>query len=228
MPGVATALWVIMTVTVIGGAAVLGSRADAWTLVLGFCYVLLVGFVVQATVFAPVGGGIQGRHLLPVFALLPVLAGVVLHERVTAVGFAAGPADGPPGDDAGMAARRRLYGFVGVIAGGVQLFAILVNARRYSVGVDGPIWFLPTAQWAPRFGWVPWLLVAVVAAAGLTVLVYRSGLPESRSVLPDGAPTRSVVPDGAPTRSAGPDQPPSPTSPDVDTAGARGTVAESR
>lgn len=175
LPGPAIALWVVITIIVIGGAAVIGSRADAWTLVLALLYLLLVALVVQGTVFTPVQSAIQGRHLLPMFSLLPLLAGVVMHERISEL--------------AGAQARRRLYGMVGVVAAGVQLFAILYNARRYAVGIDGPVWFLPTAQWAPRFGWVPWLLLAIVAAAGLVVLIYRSGLPDRLPLVPDGVPT---------------------------------------
>ena len=163
LPGAVMALWIVLTVSVIGAAAIIGSRADAITLVLGFLYVCLVGYVVQGTVFAPIQGAIQGRHLLPTFSLIPILAGVVLHEKVSGEALAGG--------------RRRLFGFVGVVVGAVQLFSLLINARRYAVGVDGPAVFLSAAQWAPCGGWLPWLLIALVAALWLIVVIYRSGLP---------------------------------------------------
>ncbi len=128
---------------------------------LGFLYVCLVGYVVQGTVFSPIGGGIQGRHLLPAFSLLPILAGVVLHEKVSVAG-----------------GRRRLFGFVAVVVGAVQVFSVMVNGRRYAVGVDGPAVFLAEAHWAPRGGWLLWLLIALAAGVWLAVVIYRSGRPE--------------------------------------------------
>jgi len=178
LPGAVIALWILLTVTVIGAAAVFGSRADSITLVLGFLYVCLVGYVVQGTVFTPIGGGIQGRHLLPAFSLLPILAGVVLHEKVTVTG-----------------GRRRLFGFVAVVVGAVQAFSVMVNGRRYAVGVDGPAVFLADAHWSPRGGWLLWLLIALALGIWLIVVIYRSGLPESTTGAP---PADGAQPEGSP------------------------------
>ena len=161
LPGLVIAMWILLVVAVVGAACFLGSRADAWTLVLSFLYVCVVGYVIQATVFAPIASGIQGRHLIPAFVIVPILAGVVLSEHF------AGPAT--------VRARRRLFLFVGVIVGFVQGFSIMFNARRYAVGWDGSVWFLPHALWAPRFGWLPWLLLTLVAAVGLGVVIVLSG-----------------------------------------------------
>ena len=164
LPGLVVALWIVAAVTLVGSAVVLGGRADAWTLMLSQLYLCVVGYVVQATVFTPIQAGIQGRHLLPAFVLVPILAGVVLQERLS----------GPESAQA----RRRLFGFMAVVVGFVQLFSVLMNARRYAVGIEGPVWFLPTAAWAPRFGWLPWLLVAVAAAVGLVWMIIWSGRGE--------------------------------------------------
>ena len=181
LPGLILTLWIVATVTLIGSAVLLGRRADAWTLMLSLLYVCVVGYVVQATVFTPIQAGIQGRHLLPVFALVPILAGVVLQERLADF-------------DSGQA-RRRLFGFVAVVVAFVQVFAILVNARRYAVGIEGPIWFLPTAKWAPVFGWLPWLLIAVAAAVGLAWMIIWSGRvePVPPAVVEDGPVHADVV-----------------------------------
>lgn len=175
LPGAVIALWILLAVSIIGAAAIFGARADAITLVLGFLYVCLVGYVVQGTVFSPIGGGIQGRHLLPAFALLPILAGVVLHEKVSVAG-----------------GRRRLFGFVAVVVGAVQVFSVMVNGRRYAVGVDGPAVFLAEAHWAPRGGWLLWLLIALAAGVWLAVVIVRSGRPEPITAIGiDGEPVGS-------------------------------------
>ncbi len=181
LPGPAIALWIVATVVVIGGAAVIGRSQDSWTLLLVLLYAVVVGFVVQATVFAPVQGGVQGRHLLPVFSLLPILAGVVMNERLS------GELGGRP--------RRRLYVFVAVVAATMQLFSIVFNSHRYAVGEDGPVWFLGSEQWAPRFGWLPWLLLAAVASIGLAVVLIRSGRePQPRLIGEPGlAPEAEVT-----------------------------------
>jgi hypothetical protein len=50
----------------------------------------------------------------------------------------------------------------------VVLVGLYLNAKRYAVGLDsGRAWFVPEAQWAPPFGWYPWLVVTV---AGVVLL----------------------------------------------------------
>ena len=46
--------------------------------------------------------------------------------------------------------------------GFVQLVAWWTNARRFAVGMRGPRWFLPSAEWSPPLGWWPWLVLAIV------------------------------------------------------------------
>jgi hypothetical protein len=50
----------------------------------------------------------------------------------------------------------------------VQIGAWLGNARRQSVGVDGPLWFVSHSQWTPPWGWWPW--IALVLAGGLLLV----------------------------------------------------------
>ena len=64
-------------------------------------------------------------------------------------------------------ARQVFVPFV-LIAGFVQLVAWWTNARRFAVGIRGPRWFVPSAEWSPPFGWWPWLLLAL---AGVGVLI---------------------------------------------------------
>jgi hypothetical protein len=54
-----------------------------------------------------------------------------------------------------------------LVGGFVQLVAWWTNARRFTVGIGGPRWFLPAAEWSPPLGWWPWLLLAIAGACFL-------------------------------------------------------------
>jgi hypothetical protein len=108
--------------------------------------------VVYATVFFPIGYSLQGRHMLPFFMIGPLLAGVVVVEALER--FA-------------PEARDRMFYFVALVMPAIQLTSLYVNARRYAVGTKGPLDFLGSAQWSPRGGWIPWLLLSLLGALGL-------------------------------------------------------------
>jgi predicted membrane protein DUF2142 len=126
------------------------------------------------------GFGLQGRHVLPILVIVPLLAGELLrsnHER-----FAA-------------ARVRHLIAlpFVGIAL--VQFTALYWNGRRSAVGVDGPLFFLGSAEWSPPLGWGVWLAVAAggsacLAAAGL--LAARAEASHQRRFRPGAAARRSA------------------------------------
>lgn len=161
LPGPAVALWVLVAVTVCGGAALIGGRADQLTLIGALVAIGVVAYVTHATVFQPIGGSMQGRHLLPVFVIIPTLAGVVMAEDL--------------GRSPRSGLARRLAVLVGVSMAVLQLLSVVVNARRYAVGLDGPIWFLDAAEWAPQGGWWPWFAVATLAAVWLARMIIYGG-----------------------------------------------------
>lgn len=153
-------LWVIAFVVLVGTAALLGSRADRWTLVLWAGLVVAVAYFTYATVFYPVGASLQGRHILAVFVLLPVLAGVVVVEKLTAV-------------DA--AVTRRMFRIMAVLVPVLQFVSFYLNGRRYAVGSTGPVWFLPDAQWRPPLGWTIWLVTGTLACGALGWRILSAG-----------------------------------------------------
>ena len=109
------------------------------------------------------GFGLQGRHLLPVLAAVPLLAGEIawrFESRLTA-----------------FEARLLALG-VPVAVAACHAIAFYANARRSAVGTDGPVAFLGDAEWTPPLGWLPWLLVAAAGAtllAGPAILGAREG-----------------------------------------------------
>lgn len=160
LPGIAIGSWAVLASGVIALAALAASRADRWTLVLAVGSIALTAYVTQATVFYPIGAGLQGRHLLPIFSIVPILAGVAVVEL-----FASSNR---------LDIARRLFVVVGAVMGGLQLLALLVNARRYSVGSTGPVWFFDDPAWSPRLGWLLWCVMAAAASAALLVVTVQS------------------------------------------------------
>ena len=179
LPGAVIALWILLAVSIIGAAAIFGARADAITLVLGSSMCAWSDTSCRGPCSAPSAAGSRVGICFR-FSLLPILAGVVLHEKVSVAG-----------------GRRRLFGFVAVVVGAVQVFSVMVNGRRYAVGVDGPAVFLAEAHWAPRGGWLLWLLIALAAGLWLAVVIFRSGRPRAPTTGIDGEPVGS--PDSAET-----------------------------
>ena len=165
IPNWFVALWIMAFVVLFGLAVLLGDRADRWTLALWAVVVLVVAYSTYATVFFPVRAGLQGRHMLAVFQLLPLLSGVVVVERL---------------DRIDATVRRRICRTLAVLVPGVQLVSLYLNSRRYAVGSRGPVWFLPDAQWQPPLGWDIWLVVGTIACAALAWWIWSAGRIEQR------------------------------------------------
>src|SRR3954453_9062543 len=103
-----------------------------WFLILG---TVGFGFVIEYTVFARVGGLVQGRHLLPLFQLWPLVAAL--------------PNRGEPAEPAlDRVARHRLRIFTAV-GGSVVVLGVLYVARREAVGILGPLNFFGHAAYHP-------------------------------------------------------------------------------
>lgn len=157
LPTVAFGAWTVIWVGVVGAAVLVARRSAFWALLVGSVVTLGVGYVVYAAVFYPIAAGIQGRHLLPIFSLVPVLAGAVVAEWL--------------GRGAERAGTARLYWMLGPLIAVIQFAGVYYNGRRYAVGTDGPILFIGPAEWSPPLGWLPWILLAAVGAIAYTVVL---------------------------------------------------------
>jgi hypothetical protein len=148
--------WGLATAAAVGGAIRCApARAKA---VLAVCALALVALpLAQYVIFQRhTGFGLQGRHVLPILVILPLLAGELLRRH----------RDRLPANRAG---------FVALVFGGIgatHFVALYWNAWRSAVGLNGPFVFLGDAEWSPPVGWGLWLAVAgagavCVAAAGV-------------------------------------------------------------
>jgi hypothetical protein len=115
-------------------------------------YGLAVGF--YALVLHPTGFDLQGRYVMPVLVLVPLVAAAVLARSWRNARFAPFA--------------------VGVAVAALQVLAVWINSGRYGTGVGGSSAFLVSPQWAPPGGWLP-VLAATLLAAVLMVLALRPG-----------------------------------------------------
>jgi hypothetical protein len=144
-------LWLAALVAVLA-AATRGSRRDQLSLAAMVAAAVVLPPVFYALFTRPTGFGLQGRQLLPALVVLPLLAGEVLYEargRLTARGVS------------------WLAWMVPGVVAVVQVGAWYTNAKRFAVGVSGPVWFLPDASWSPPLGWGIWLAVVLLAGCCL-------------------------------------------------------------
>jgi len=149
--------WIATVVAVIGIALVLGRRRESWA-VAGLAVMAVVLVVAYGAAFDSISAGglsfAQAHYFLPFAVLVPLFAGEVVARRA---------------DRLGNFRPARLFLYVAAIAGVVQFGSLYYDARRYAVGNQGSLlFFLPGhSSWAPRIGWLPVLLLGLVAAAAL-------------------------------------------------------------
>ena len=111
-------VWFAAAVALVVTALVLGDRRDRVVLLGMLLVVLLVCYVTYSRVFFPINAGLQGRHVLPIVALVPIWSGVVVAERLQRRAFA-------------VAVR-----IAAVLLPLVVLVGLYLNAKRYAVGLD--------------------------------------------------------------------------------------------
>jgi Predicted membrane protein (DUF2142) len=162
LPGWAFAAWGVLIAAVlfmaVAGAA---GRVQAS---LGLVALLVaVAVIVVSLVYSRTGFQLQGRYVLPVLVILPLTAGELLYRRRRRLHEAA--------------VKWLLLGAAAVAAAG-HFAGWWITARRYAVGTDGPLFFIPHAEWTPPGGWELWTLAAVAGA----ICCLLSGVAAARSI----------------------------------------------
>jgi hypothetical protein len=147
-------LWLGLTAALFTIAQVLGSRRERIVLCATLATTLLVPVLLVALIMRHTGYGLQGRYVMAFSVAVPLLAGeVVTRHRDALVSLRA----------------TALLVPVALAAAVVHVHAVVTNAKRFAVGVNGPEWFLGSAVWSPPGGWLLWLVAAVVGAAALVL-----------------------------------------------------------
>ena len=168
-------LWVLTVAAIVVLALLLSSKRFIWALLAAIAATVLLPVIIETAGAHKTGFIWQGRYTLPLALGVPVIAGIGLGSSERARRFAA------------------RFGYAAVAAltiGHVLAFAQML--RRYTVGVDGPIWFFPEARWDPP---VPSLALVfgysiVIAVTMWWVVLAPPGLLRRRD---DPAPSVSGV-----------------------------------
>jgi hypothetical protein len=162
LPPAAYGIWWLLVLSLVGWALAIGSRRERlWTL----CSVLIsAGFpvVFYAWVGRHTGFGLQGRYMLPVLVLPPLVGGEVIRRHAATIP---------------VRLRRWLPAGMLALAAAVQLFAWDLAART-AAGEPHSVWFLGNPAWRPPLGWWPW---AASAALG-TVALMSAAVLRARTV----------------------------------------------
>jgi hypothetical protein len=167
LPVVISLLWFMLVAAIIVMACIVCSRRERVVIVLVLLAGLLGPVAFYALLIRPTGFGLQGRHVLPFLAVVPLLAGeaVTAHSGLVKVTW-----------------LRILVTTIPITAGAMQLVAWYLNAKRYAVGGFGPEWFMGRAAWSPPAGWWPWLAASLLASVCFCAVV-RVGRGTDRSVM---------------------------------------------
>ncbi len=154
MPSWSVTLWVYAFVALVVAGLILGRGRDRVIIVLVLAGALGAAMVTYSRVFFSVHAGLQGRHMIPLLVVVPLVAGVAIAERINRRAFAV------------------LALLTAVVLPPLQVLGLWVNGKRYAVGATkDTVWFFPDAQWSPPFGWFPWVLLALVSTLAMIASV---------------------------------------------------------
>jgi hypothetical protein len=154
LPTAAHWIWWLLVLALLGLALAIGSRRERVLVTAVTILCLAFPVLFWAWVDRYSGYGLQGREVLPVIMLIPLLAGEIISRR-----------------SAALSSRRwaavALSLAIAVMAG-FQAYAWWLSARA-AAGAPNTIRFYAHAVWSPPLGWAPW-----IAAAGLGAIAMLS------------------------------------------------------
>jgi hypothetical protein len=104
-----------------------------------------------AWVYRYSGFGMQGRQVLPVLMLIPLVAGELVYRRLE------------------VARRPKARWVLGASVAAVALFQAYAwwYDARDAAGAPGTLRFYAHATWSPPLGWIVWIVVAALGTLAL-------------------------------------------------------------
>jgi ABC-type multidrug transport system fused ATPase/permease subunit len=151
LPSAAYWVWWLLVVCLIGSAVAMAKRRERWVIASVVAVAAAFPALFYAWIYRGTGFGLQGRYMLPVLVLPPLVAGEVIRRH-----------------DARIPLRiaRWLAPAVLALIASFQLFAWDVAARN-AAGTPHSVWFISHASWHPPLGWWPWASLAILGTAAL-------------------------------------------------------------
>ena len=155
MPELAYKAWFALLAVLIILAMLVGTRRQRLVLIGAVLVAVATPALLLAAVIRHTGFEVQGRHVLAITIVVPLLAASILRQNWVRLRV--------------VEPRRMAFWFT-LVAASVHVIAWLSNARRYAVGADGPIVFFGRSEWSPPLGWPLWLLLVLAGATSIVVV----------------------------------------------------------
>jgi hypothetical protein len=163
-PSAAYWIWWLLVIVLLATAIGLGNRHER--LVVGGVAVLGLAFPVLfwAWVDRYSGFTLQGREVLPVLGLIPLVAGEVVYRH-----------------RASLMAPRVSALALGAVIGLIALFQGYAwwYSARAAARAPGTIRFYAHAVWSPPLGWLPWVALAALGTVALLSFAATEALDRS-------------------------------------------------
>jgi hypothetical protein len=144
-------VWWLLVIGLVALAVLLGRRRERVLMVVTVAVALVFPVLFYDWAYRFSGYPLQGRYVLPVLVLVPLLAGELIGRH--SGDWRAGRSSLIP---AGLIALTAL----------VQTYAWWY-ASGFAAGRPRTLQFFDHASWSPPLGWTPWIAIAAVGAAAL-------------------------------------------------------------
>jgi len=168
LPSGAYWTWWLFVGAIIFGALCVGSHRDRWLVAAVVVLASMFPVVFFAWVYRFTGFGLQGRYVLPVMVLIPLLAGEIIHRRVQR--------------HPSPRLRKVLPAAAAALVAGFRAYAWWFNAAAVA-GAPSTIPFWAHARWSPPLGWWPWITITALGTAALLAFA-ALGILSSHVALP--------------------------------------------
>jgi Predicted membrane protein (DUF2142) len=161
LPLAVAASWILLASIAVAAALWIGDRRERIVVAATAAGSLAGPTYLYATSISHTGFGLQGRTILPLLVIPVIVSGDVLRRRAS-----------------GVQVHKLAIASAAVIGltACLQVAAWSVNARRFAVGVDGPLTFFADPEWGPPLGWIPWLALTVCGALLMIAAAIRIAL----------------------------------------------------
>jgi hypothetical protein len=171
-------IWWLAVVALVAAAAWLGDRRDRVLVCTVTILTLAFPILFYAWIDRFTGFALQGREVLPVLLLIPLVAGEVINRRRAVI------------------ADRRPAQFA--LGGAIALMAVLHryawwDDARSAAGAPHATWFDAHATWTPPWGWLPWVAAAALGTVALLLFASAEGFADLRLRTARATPHRDRV-----------------------------------
>lgn len=170
--------WWLIVLALVATAMWLGDRRDRVLVSTVTILALAFPIVFYAWVERFTGYWLQGREVLPILLLIPLVAGEVINRRRAVI------ADRRP--------AQLVLGSAMFLMAAFQGYAWWQDARSVA-GAPHTTRFYAYATWTPPGGWLPWVAAAVLGTVALLLFATTEGLAGVRLQTARGTPRRDRV-----------------------------------